>query len=487
MHLSRPSRAARAPLIAALALALSPAPASARPASAPPGRVDARAVRVADAILEAQARASGVPGLSAALVRDGRVVWRGTTGWRDVERRLPVRPDTTFRLASVSKLLAATAAMRLHDQGRLDLDAPIRSYLPWLRNAWPDISVRQLAAHTSGLPHYQAIDEARGGVHFASVRDAVALFRDRPLQTEPGAAYGYSTWGFTLLSAVVEAAAGRPYLDLLASGETKGLDIRPDIGPAGPRDSQAYEFIDGVIRRAPGHDYSYSWGGAGMRASASDLARFAARVLSPDFLSDQARVRLWTPARTRDGQAVREGDDVVAFGWRLGADASGRRHVHHGGNAIGARSALVVYPDDGDSIAVLSNASWVSSITGTAVMLAAPFRLDAPAGPGTRCPTGVTRFEGRFGEDRMEGAARFRLDRGLCRGEISTANAVGAWTNGFLQADAEQATVIALSADAMLDRAALVLPTGVYDLRRSADGSYRADLGSARPLVIVLR
>lgn len=109
----------RRPLLLAGALTAC-APAAATPS---PGAVSQR-------MLGDLAAVSGVPGIGAAIWRKDRIVWRGSSGMRDVERGLPVTADTIFRLASVSKLLAATAAAKLAEQGRLDLDAPVTAALP---------------------------------------------------------------------------------------------------------------------------------------------------------------------------------------------------------------------------------------------------------------------------------------------------------------------------------------------------------------------
>lgn len=446
----------------------------------------AGAARVADVLLQAVADASGVPGMSASVVDRGRVVWAGTVGFRDLEQALPVVPETAFRLASVSKLITATAAIRLQDRGQLDLDAPVGTSVDYLDPAWPAMTPRQLAAHISGIPHYQDVDADRGGRSFASVRDAVALFNGRDLLSPPGERYSYSSWGYTLLSAVVEEASGMTFLDYVAAEVTNGLDIVPDTAAAGGTDTTAYELESGRPLRAAPHDYSYSWGGAGFRASASTLALFGDRVMMPGFLSDEAREAMWAPAATTDGEAVTHGDSKVAFGWRIGSSIDGERTAHHAGVAIGARSVLLVYPERRVSVALLSNASWVSSIEGTAELIAAPFHQPRPQGPGAPCPVGERAFQGTFEQKAIAGTARFRLDGGLCRGQISTDNALGTYLNGFPQKDAAALEVIALRADGRLDRAALVSPIGAYEVRRSDSASLQVDLGG-RLLEIVLR
>lgn len=451
------------------------------------GEPPAGAARVADVLLQAVAEASGVPGMSAAVVDHGRLVWTGTAGFRDLEQSLPVVSETAFRLASVSKLVTATAAIRLHDHGQLDLDTPVGSLVDYLDPSWPAMTPRQLAAHTSGLPHYQDVDENRGGRSFESVEDAVGVFNGRDLLSPPGEQYAYSSWGFTLLSAVVEQASGSPFLDYVATQVTAGLDIVPDTGPIGPADTVAYEVESGRPVRAAPHNYSYSWGGAGFRASASAVALFGDRVMTAGFLSDEARAAMWTPATTTNGEAVMHGLSRVAFGWRIGSSIDGEQMVHHAGIAIGARSALLTYPERRVSVALLSNASWTSSIERTAELVAAPFHQPPSQGAGVPCPTGARSFSGTFQGNAIAGTAQFRLDGDLCRGRISTDNALGAYVNGFTQKDVTTLEVIALRADGRLDRAALVSPIGAYEVRRTGGDSLGVDFGGGRLLDLILR
>ena len=445
------------------------------------------AARVANVILQAVAEASGVPGMSAAVADQGQIVWTGTTGFRDLEHNLPVVSETAFRLASVSKLITATAAIRLYDGGQLDLDAPVGTWVHYLDPAWPAMTPRQLAAHTAGLPHYQDIDTDRGGRSFASVQDAVGVFNGRPLLSPPGERYSYSSWGYTLLSAVVEEASGTPFLDYVAAEITTGLDIVPDTVAAGQADTIAYELESGRPLPAAPHNYGYSWGGAGFRASASAVALFGDRVMTPGFLSDAARDAMWVPTVTTDGEFVTHGDSKVAFGWRIGSSIDGERMAHHAGVSIGARSALLVYPEQRVSVALLSNASWVSSIEKTAELIAAPFQQPLTQGPGTPCPVGAQAFNGTFQGKGIDGTARFRLDGELCRGLISTDNALGDYLNGFTPNEAAAFEVIALRADGHFDRAALVSPIGAYEVRRSDSDTFRVDFGGGRLLELVLR
>ena len=443
------------------------------------------ASQVAGTILKALIETNGVPGMGAAVWDDGRVIWSGSAGHRHVEKRLPVNADTIFRLASVSKLVGVAAAARLEQDGALDIDQPVASILPWLSSRWAPLTTRQLAAHTAGLPHYQDVDAQRGGTRYASVREAVGIFQDRDLLFAPGSKYNYSSWGYTLLSAVVEQRAGVSFLDYVAGTITPGLMIVPDATDSGnPDASIAYEFADGQARPAEPHDFSYTWAGGGMGATPAALAEFGGRMMRGTIVSAATFNRMLTPARLNDVSIVMDNQDAVGFGWRTGTDFDGERIAHHAGVTIGARSALVLWPDQSMAVSLLSNALWVSSIEQSAMMIAAPFR-PAPSGlVASECPTGTTRYAGQFGESRVSGRVRFVMEDGVCAGEILLDKPLADYFNSFPQKDAAALRLVGLDAAGGLSRAALVTPIGIFDARALAEGSYTARFGPNRALTL---
>ncbi|GHB95325.1 serine hydrolase domain-containing protein [Thermomonas carbonis] len=451
---------------------------------------DATPARISDRLLQALAEANGVPGMGASVVRDGEIVWTGSVGHRDLERRLRVDRHTRFRLASVSKVIAATAAAKLQEQGALDLDAPVQSTLPWLQAGWAPITPRQLAAHISGMPHYQAIDEARGGVHYASVRDAVDLLRDRQLLSPPGTRYHYSSWGYSLLSAVVEAGADMSFLHYLARDVVPGLAIGADATDgADPDASRAYEFVDGQVRRAAPHDYSYTWAGGGLAGTPEALAQFGARVLAGTVVAPDTLRWMLQATTLADGTPVRDRDYAVGFGWRVSHDPDGARIVHHAGVTNGARSALVLWPEYGLSASLLSNALWVSSIEQTTMMLAVPFQLAdalASASAAVACPLRAMRYQGDFDGKPLSGDVRFVHEDGLCVGMLSVPEGPFAtWVNAGPQRDVGQLTLVGFDPGGGLGRAALVTPLGLYDLRLgNGDLGHVARLGATSTLTL---
>lgn len=456
--------------------------ASASTAQAEP-RADAAII--AQRLLDTLRESNGVPGMGAAVWQEGQIVWEGSSGLRDVERRLPVTRETLFRLASVSKIFTVAAVGQLAEQGRMDLDAPMQRQLPWLGSHWAPITPRQLAAHVSGLPHYQAVDADRGSRHYATGRDAVAIFAERDLLRPPGTAYSYSSWGYTLLGALVEEKTGRAFTDYVAKKVAPGLAIRADATDSGDADaSRAYGFDQRRVVELPRHDFSYTWGGGGLSGTAGAVASFGGRMIDGRVVRPETFDAMLVPVKLADGKAAGEDDYEVGFGWRIGGDADGAPFVHHNGVALGARSTLGLWRGERTAVSVLSNASWVSRMEPTAQMIAAPFRT-VPAGlVDAACPIDAQRYSGTFGDAAVEGTVRFRIEAGLCVGTAEQHPAMLAYFGTAMQRADAPLTLIGLDPKGGLARAGLVNPFGIADLRAQADGSFAAPITTTRRLVL---
>lgn len=329
------------------------------------GAEGALAVPAADAVARAYVdslrTARDLPSLVVAVARPGpagtRVVWSYASGLSDVERRVAADDTTLYRVGSLSKLLTATAAAALAERGRLDLDAPVARYLPDLPPALGAVTARQLAGHLAGVRHYGASDYVNVE-HYDGVRDALRRFVRDTLVAVPGTRYFYSSYGYNLLGAVVEAVAGRPYADAVRDAVLAPLMLRhtrPEPGaPTDARRARLYVRGDSGrgLRDAPPNDPSDRVPSGGFLSTASDLARFGAASLARGFLTDATRATLLAPQRAASGPTG------VGLGWRVATDTAGRRTASHGGDALGGRAFLLVRLGDGVAVALTSNVSF---------------------------------------------------------------------------------------------------------------------------------
>lgn len=322
---------------------------------APPA-TSSRAVSAQRALDELRAT-SRAPGIAAAVVAGGRVVFSGTTGLADLERQVPMTARTKLGLGSVTKSLTTAAFARLvaAEPDRVSWDSPVERWLPGFRFAGRGLTPRLVAGHLSGLG-----DGADDRLYTTSLRFTTAqaleeLLRD-PLAHAPGQRHLYGTATYTVLAAVVEAVRGRPFPEALRELVLDPLELRqtvPNDRRAIVPDRTSFYVRDEATGRsvnAPFADPSYKLAGAGYLASAEDAARFGAGLLSPRFLPDAARAELFRTLKTEAGE-----ETGFALGWRSGRDSRGRAMVHQPGGGLGISSWVRLYPDRGVSIAVLSN------------------------------------------------------------------------------------------------------------------------------------
>jgi len=340
-----------AALTAPLAAQRPPAEAVASAATA-----DAPAIARARAFIRDTMRALGAPGASITVMRGGRVIWSEGFGMADLEQQVPVTPLTRFRVGSVSKSLTAVAIGRLVEEGRLDLDQPIQRYVPTFPvKRWP-ITTRQLAGHLGGVRHYRAAEENIVTRHYADVTSALEVFAADSLEDEPGTRFRYSSYGWNLLSVIVEKAGGEDYLRLMQRFVFDPAEMRhtvaDQVDSIVPHRARWYTRGPnrGGILNASFTDNSYKWAGGGFLATTEDLAEFADALARGRLLQPKTVELLWTSQRTRNGRATGYG-----IGWFSDTDAAGRRRVFHSGGSVGGTAYLLIYPNDDLIVAVLVN------------------------------------------------------------------------------------------------------------------------------------
>ena len=310
-------------------------------------------------MVEAFVAAGGSPGVAVSVGHNGAIIWNSGFGFADLEQRVPVSPeDTKFRVGSIAKPLTALAVAQLRELGALDLDAPVQTYVPSFPEKRGTVTTRLLAGHLAGIRHYRG-DEFLSQQHYDTVVDGLAIFAADTLLFEPGSDYSYSTYGWNLISAVVEGASRRSFLEYTADHvfEPLGLDdtVADQVGDIIPGRSRFYEvdpYVDGSFRNSPPVDNSNKWAGGGFLSTSDDLVRFGFAHLEPVTISSETVAMLWESQQTTSGEKTDYG-----IGWGSGVDEDGRRYAAHTGGSVGGTTWFRVYPDQQLVVAVIGNVS----------------------------------------------------------------------------------------------------------------------------------
>ena len=296
-----------------------------------------------------------VPGLSAAVVQGDQVVWAQGFGVADVEQGVMVRPESVFRIASISKPITAVAVMQLVERGLVSLEDPIQKYVPsYPRKPQGEIRIRHLLTHTSGIRHYKG-NEFSLAESFPSLDRAIAVFRNDPLESAPGERYLYSTYGYNLLQGVVEQVTSRTFEEYLRSAV---------FGPAGMTTTyleRPQEIVRHRVRQyvrgttplswlnAPYVDLSVKWAGGGIISTAGDIARFDIALNQGKLLRADTLEAMYTSARLTNGNQTGYG-----LGWMVNQQGS-RQFVAHSGGAMGGTTYLLREPKARTAAVIFAN------------------------------------------------------------------------------------------------------------------------------------
>jgi D-alanyl-D-alanine carboxypeptidase len=307
-----------------------------------------------DDIIAAQMKEQGIPGLSVAVVRDGQVIHRKGYGLASLELNAPATAETIYEIGSITKSFTATLVMKLVEEGKIDLDASVRTYLPDVPEAWKAVTVRHLLNHTSGIKSYTSVgDFQKLTRNDHAPAEIIEMVADAPLEFEPGTKWAYNNTGYYLLGLIVEKAAGRSFASELADRILRPLNMdatRPNNPKTIiPKRSAGYgKLLGATFNRDPITPTS-AFSAGFLVSNVDDMLKWAAAQDGDTILTSESRKQMTTPTRLSDGSTRPYG-----FGWAVETVMRHRR-IAHGGGTAGFSTLVAIYPDDQLTIVVLSN------------------------------------------------------------------------------------------------------------------------------------
>ncbi len=282
------------------------------------------------------------------VARDGEPLVRKGYGMANLELDVPNTPKTKFRIGSLTKQFTAMAVMILQEQGKLDVRDKIKKYWDDIPKAWNDITITHLLTHTSGIPNYTAfVDFVTAPPVPVTVDQVIARFKDKPLETKPGAAYKYCNSGYVVLGKLIEKVAGRSYGDFLA--ETI-------FNPLGMKDTGFDRAIPILKNRADGYsrpfatflnsrllDMSLLHACGALYSTVDDLSLWDRALYTNKLVSKGGLEKIFTPHQGNYG-----------FGWSI-VTSCGRPLYTHTGSIGGFICAISRFPNERVCVIVLSN------------------------------------------------------------------------------------------------------------------------------------
>jgi serine beta-lactamase-like protein LACTB len=312
------------------------------------------AIRKAEQFIDSLREKNNIPGISVCVGNKEKILWAGAFGYADMENKTKLSINSKFRVGSVSKLLTSLAVGKLYQQGKLDLDAPVQQYVPDFPVKQYPITSRQLAGHQSGIRHYRKEDPLSIPRNYKNVKEGLSIFKDDTLRFKPGTKYEYSTYAYSLLSAVIEGAAHMSFLSYMQDsifipfGMTHtAADINDSIIAYRVR---FYEHDGKKLVNAALVNNSYKWAGGGFLSTPYDLVNMIRGLLNHKVLHEKTLALLFTPQSLENGTSTN-----VGIAWRIDKTKSGVTYIHHGGAIQGGRTFVLFYPESGYIFAVTAN------------------------------------------------------------------------------------------------------------------------------------
>ncbi|HVG46030.1 MAG TPA: serine hydrolase domain-containing protein [Longimicrobium sp.] len=311
-----------------------------------------RLAAAVDSIARQAMRNQSIPGLSVAIVKDGRVVLERGWGTERGKRPRAATGATAYQIASISKQFTAAAVLRLAEQGRVKLSDPVSAYVDGLPPSYHGVTLGRLLNHTAGVPNFtDFFREFRRPLAPGQLVDSLAK---RPLLFEPGTSFRYSNSGYYLLGLVIERVSGESYPDFLRAqfwaplgmGETEYCGARPHASvPAG----YVRNRRGSAVPAAPWHP-SVLFAAGSLCSTAGDLAKWSVALGEGRVLAPESYREMTSPAPSPDRNLR------MTYGYGMMVDTTDAGpYLHHDGAVSGFRAQVAWYPAERLAIVVLMN------------------------------------------------------------------------------------------------------------------------------------
>jgi CubicO group peptidase (beta-lactamase class C family) len=314
----------------------------------PPSHAADTITEQVDRYIQGQMKKNKIPGLSLAVVKDGKALLVKGYGLANVEHNVPVKPETIFQSGSVGKQFTATAIMTLVEEGKLKLDDKINTYFSDAPQRWEKITVRHLLTHTSGMTDYpNDFDFRRDYTEDELLKKAQAI----ALAFQPGEKWSYSNIGYLTLGVLIHKVSGKFYGDVLQERIFKplGMDTAQIINESAiiPNRSEGYKLVKDVLKHQDWVAPSLNTTADGsLYLTLNDMMKWDAALYTEKLLKSSSLEQMWTPVTLNNGKTYDYG-----FGWGIGAN----KLVEHGGSWQGFKSFIARYRAEKLTIILFAN------------------------------------------------------------------------------------------------------------------------------------
>jgi len=312
---------------------------------------------LADSLL-ARTIAGDSPGAEVLVSQNGLILYEKALGLADIGNRVKVTPDTKFRIGSVTKQFTAAAILKLQEEGKLNVNDVVSKYIPDYPRG-DEITIHHLLTHTSGIHSFTEKPDFMKTVTMEKTPDEIiSMFKDDDLDFNPGDNWHYSNSGYFLLGYLVEKISGQSYGEYLHSTffeplgmENTGVHNSSEVLS---NEAYGYSYGNGKFHKALNWDMSQAGGAGSLYSTVYDLYLWNEAIFSGKVLSQNSMKAAFTPATLNDGRIPKSFGTGYGYGWQI-TEYRGLREISHTGGLQGFISALIRYPEQEITVAVVHN------------------------------------------------------------------------------------------------------------------------------------
>jgi D-alanyl-D-alanine carboxypeptidase len=320
-----------------------------------PSQADRHAIGEIDRLVVAARAKAPYPALAVSVHRGGKAIYEEVNGYADLEQEVRATPETVFHIGSLTKSFTAIIIAGLATEGKIDLDAPVGTYLPDYSGPAKNVAIRHLMNHTAGIVNYIHLPGfPRGDPRNTTRAEILAYFEKADLMFEPGSAFFYSNSGTYLLGLIIEAVTEKTYDIVLKERVLAPLGLeRTYYGARAPiikRRARGYARGPEGFSNAPELDPRVSFSAGALLSTVEDIQRYLEQVHRKNALGDDMRNILYEQDKLKSGRTLE-----YALGGLVIREWEGRKKIGHLGDIDGFSAYMSFYPQDDASVVIMGN------------------------------------------------------------------------------------------------------------------------------------
>ncbi len=300
-------------------------------------------------------RQQRIPGMAISVSQKGQLIWSEGFGYSNRKPKTKVNPSKTlFRIASISKSITALTLAQLIDNKQIDLNESVYTYLPNYPKKRYDFTVRELGGHLAGIRHYKSNEFTISKK--MSITEGLNLFKDDALLFEPSTQFSYNTFGYVLLSEIMQKASKTDFNTLVNNSVMKPLGMLNtflDDSEVNYLNTTKFYRKKRILSSPVANEYKVA--GGGFLSTSEDLIKFGEEIIWPKTVSKEALNNMITSQELKSGKITGYG-----IGFSVECTKNNTHKYYHTGGGVGASTVLLIYPKEELVISVLTNRSGIS-------------------------------------------------------------------------------------------------------------------------------